>query len=169
MDWEDPDLWRWLWLLAAVVFALGELAIPTSFFLASFALGALAACLVAFLGGALALQWLAFVGISLALVLVLRPYSRRLDRQTASVATAGADRWVGKTATVLREIPGGVGDTGMVRLEREEWRAESRGGADIAAGALVRIVAVDGTRMIVEALGAGAPDASGPPPSPPTE
>lgn len=152
MDWESPELWRWLWLAAAVVFALGEMAIPTSFFLASFAFGALVAFVVAFVGVGLLAQWLLFVGISVASLLVLRPLSRRLDRDTESTATVGANRWVGKTARVIREIPEGPGETGAVRLEREEWRAGSADDAAIAPATLVRIVRVDGTRMIVEPL-----------------
>lgn len=162
MDWEDPDLWQWLWLAAAVVFLLGELAIYTSFFLASFALGAGVACALAFFDVGLGWQWLAFVGISGVAFLVLRPYSRMLDRETASVHTEGANRWVGKMATVVADIPPGPAETGLVRVEREQWRAESVGDRAIAAGTVVRVVRVDGTRMLVEPIepaepGSGAP------------
>jgi membrane protein implicated in regulation of membrane protease activity len=150
VDWEDPELWRWIWLVTFVVFALGELAIATTFFLASFALGALVACVAAFAGGSIGLQWTLFVGVSLLSLLVVRPYSKRLDRQTEGLHTEGSNRWVGKIATVIREIPSGVADTGLVRVEREEWRAESVGDVRIGPGERVKVVRVDGTRMIVE-------------------
>lgn len=155
--WEDPDLWRWLWLIAAAVFFMGEMAIPTSFFLVSFAVGALVACVLAFFGATLGIQWLAFVFVSLAALLVLRPYSRRLDRETEDVATFGANRWVGKTGTVISEIPPGPASTGLVRIEREEWRAESAGEAGIATGSLVQVIRVDGTRLIVTPTGGTGP------------
>ncbi|MCA1692731.1 MAG: GDSL-type esterase/lipase family protein [Actinobacteria bacterium] len=41
----------------------------------------------------------------------------------------GANRWVGRQAVVLRDIPASAGATGMVRLDREEWRAESAMGS----------------------------------------
>jgi inner membrane protein len=40
---------------------------------------------------------------------------------------------------------------GLVRIEREEWRAESVDGAAIPVGAAIRVVRVDGTRLIVKA------------------
>jgi membrane protein implicated in regulation of membrane protease activity len=164
MQWDDPDLWRWLWLSTAVVFALGEMAIPTSFFLASFALGAVIAAVVAFLGGALLLQWVLFVGVATSALLFLRPLSRRLDRDTADVANVGANRWVGKLATVINAVPDGPGETGLIRLEREEWRAESTGNYAIAPGTRVRVVRVDGTRMVVEPV-----EAPSVPPAPSTD
>src|SRR5690606_32047122 len=36
MDLDSADTWRWIWLVAAAVFALGELAVPGSFFMISF-------------------------------------------------------------------------------------------------------------------------------------
>jgi membrane protein implicated in regulation of membrane protease activity len=160
VEWDDPELWRWLWLLAAVVFTLGELAIYVNFFLASFAVGALVACVLAFFGVALPVQWVVFVVLSVLALAVLRPYSRRLDRATAGAYTEGANRWVGKVATVVSDIPAGPADTGLVRLEREQWRAESVGDRAIPAGTIVRVVRVDGTRMLVEPLEEAAPDQS---------
>ena len=40
MDSGDPEVWRWIWLIAAVVFGVGEMAVAGSFFLAPFAIGA---------------------------------------------------------------------------------------------------------------------------------
>jgi membrane protein implicated in regulation of membrane protease activity len=50
---------------------------------------------------------------------------------------------------VLSEIPAGVHATGLVRVEREEWRAESVDGSAIPAGTAVEVLRVDGTRLIV--------------------
>jgi membrane protein implicated in regulation of membrane protease activity len=159
MDWDTAETWRWIWLVAAVVFALGELAIPTSFFLVSFAVGAVLAALVAFLDVGLTAQWIVFVGVSGLSLLVMRPLARRVDRDTEPVATAGAHRWVNRVATVLSDIPGGSGETGLVRVEREQWRAESATGEPLGAGTTVKVVRVDGTRLVVEPL---SPAPSGP-------
>jgi membrane protein implicated in regulation of membrane protease activity len=150
MDWESADTWRWIWLVAAAVFALGELAIPTSFFLVSFTVGALAASATAFASGELTVQWVVFVGVSALSLLVIRPLARRIDRETEPVATSGAHRWVNRVATVLTDIPGGAGETGLVRIEREQWRAESNSDVALPAGTTVKVVRVDGTRLVVE-------------------
>ena len=148
MDLGSPDSWRWIWLVAAMVFAVGEIAVAGSFFLLPFAGGALAAAAVSFLGVSVALGWLAFVAVSAACSAVLWPLGRRLDRSSPNHAI-GANRWVGRQAYVLRDIPPGPGSTGLIRLDREEWRAESLVGTPIKAGSTVLISRVDGTRLVV--------------------
>ena len=147
MDFGSPETWRWVWLAAAAVFAVGEIAVAGSFFLLPFAAGALAAAVVAFLGGAVALEWLAFVVVSALGAAGLRPLARRLDQ--GPTHAIGANRWVGRQAYVLRDIPSGPGATGLIRLDREEWRAESLMGVPIQAGSTVLVSRVDGTRLVV--------------------
>ena len=46
----DPEAWRWIWLGAAALFVMGEIAMPGAFFLLPFGVGATAATIVAFAG-----------------------------------------------------------------------------------------------------------------------
>ena len=147
MDFSSPDTWRWIWLACAVVFPIGEIVVAGSFFLLPFAAGALVAAVIAFAGGSVALEWLAFVVVSAIGSAVLRPVARRLDQGPKHAI--GANRWVGREAYVLRDIPGGPGATGLIRLDREEWRAESLMGVPIPAGSTVLVSRVDGTRLMV--------------------
>ena len=151
MDLSSADTWRWIWLSAAVVFAVGEIAVAGSFFLLPFAGGALIAGTLAFLGASVAVSWLAFLIVSAAFSAVLWPLGKRLDRNAPSSAT-GANRWVGREGYVLRDIPGGRGDTGLIRLDREEWRAESLMGLPIKAGSVFMVSRGDGTRLVVVPL-----------------
>ena len=163
MDLNSPDTWRWIWLAAAVGFAVGEIAVAGSFFLLPFALGAAAGAVVNFAGGSVGLAWLAFVVISAACTAVLRPLARRLDRDAPKHGT-GADRWVGREAYVVRDIPAGAGGIGLIRLDREEWRAESDQGRPIKAGSTVLVNQVTGTRLIVSPVedpSTGLPDERG--------
>ena len=65
----------------AAVFALSELAVPGTFFMLSFAAGAAAAAISAFVGADVAMSWIVFVGgTALALALLL-PIARRFNRQ----------------------------------------------------------------------------------------
>lgn len=145
---DDPDLWRWLWLGTAAVFAVGEMASAGTFFLAPFALGAVVAAIIAFLGGELLPQWVAFVGVSLVTLAALRPLAHRFTSDSA-VEGIGSKRLIGEHATVLSEIPEGVSELGLIRVHREEWRAESVDGTAVPAGAKVRIVELRGTRVVV--------------------
>jgi membrane protein implicated in regulation of membrane protease activity len=150
---NDPDGWLWVWLLGALFFALGEIFTPVMFFLLPFAVGALGAGLLAALDVNLAAQWAVFVFGSLAAFFALRPVARRLDQQGHDEGI-GSRRLVGQDAMVLEDIPG-PGDIGLglVRVGREEWRAESTDGTPIPTGSQVRVADVRGTRVVVSSLG----------------
>lgn len=149
MDLDSADGWRWIWLIAAAVFALGELAVPGSFFMLSFAVGAIGAAIASFAGAAPGFSWAVFVVVSTGALAVLVPIGRRINRSQPGGPAVGAIRWEGRRAVVVEEIPSGVHNTGMVRIEREEWRAESADRSSIPAGSEVVVLRVDGTRVVV--------------------
>ncbi len=143
---DEPESWRWIWLGAAVVFGMGEMATPGAFFLAPFAVGAIVASALAFADVPLAGEWAAFVGISVVAFAGLRPLARRLDQDGASDGI-GSRRLIGREGTVLEGIE--PGHVGLVRVNREEWRAESADRATIPSGTAIRVTDVEGTRVIV--------------------
>ncbi len=49
----------------------------------------------------------------------------------------------------MSQIPAGPSATGMVRVGREEWGAESVDGTPLSEGTLVKIVEVVGTHVMV--------------------
>jgi membrane protein implicated in regulation of membrane protease activity len=147
---DSPEDWRWVWIIATAVFAIGELTSPGSFFMLPFAIGAFVATILAFLDVDVVVEWLVFVGVSLAVFAALRPVARRLNRSVDDTGV-GSRRLLGHSAVVLREIPAG-GDVGLVRVDREEWRAQSTDGSAIPIGTVVRVADVQGTRVIVAAV-----------------
>lgn len=153
-------------MAAAAGFAVSEIAVAGTFFFLPFAAGATAAAITAFLGAPVGLEWLAFLVVATIASAVLWPLGRRLDRSGHNQLGIGANRWVGREALVLRDIPSGPGSTGLIRLEREEWRAESLTGIAIPAGSTVLVSRVDGTRLVVLALDDPATRAVDPAPGP---
>ena len=147
---DSPEDWRWVWIIATAVFAIGELTSPGSFFMLPFAIGALVATALAFLDVDVVIQWLVFVGVSLAVLVALRPLAHRLNRSVDDTGI-GSRRLLGHAAVVRRDIPAG-GDVGLVRVDREEWRAQSTDGSAIPTGTAVRVADVQGTRVIVAAV-----------------
>ncbi|HJR25621.1 MAG TPA: NfeD family protein [Acidimicrobiales bacterium] len=143
---DDPEQWRWIWLVAAVGFGLGEMATPGSFFLAPFAVGAAVAAVLAFADVSVVLEWTAFVVVSVACLLALRPLARRLDRAGVTEGI-GSRRLIGRRGVVLDAIP--AGDLGTVRVDREEWRAMTADRAGLQAGSPVVITEVEGTKVVV--------------------
>lgn len=158
MDLDATETWRWIWLVAGVVFAAGEIVVAGTFFLLPFGIGAFAASAVAFATTSVTASWIVFIAVSVAAFATLVPLGRRLNARSGHTeAGVGAGRWVGRQGVVLVEIPGGAGETGLVRIDREEWRAESLGTDAIAAGSQITVVRVDGTRLVVDTAGQEAP------------
>lgn len=153
----DEEAWRWVWMVTAVVFTVGEMAVAGSFFLLPFAVGALAACIGAFAGANLFLQWVLFVGVSILSLAALYPLRRRFDANDSQDGI-GARRLIGQPGSVLQDIGAGPDGSGLVRVGREDWRAQSLDGSAIAAGAVVRIVEVRGTRVVVHPVSSPALD-----------
>ena len=136
-----------LWLIAAVVFAVGEIA-TLGFFLAPFAGGAALAALVSALGSGTAVTWAVFLVVSGVLLLALRPVARSHRRQPAQLRT-GTAALVGRTATVTERIANRE-NQGCVRLEGETWTARAYDEDEvIEAGTQVQVVEIRGATALV--------------------
>lgn len=134
-----------LWLIAAVILGVGEIA-TAAFLLAPFAGGALLAVLVAAVGGGAFAQWAAFLVSSVALLLALRPLARSHKRMPPMLRT-GTAALVGKAATVTERISA---DGGAVRLEGEVWSARPYDEDDVfEPGARVSVVEIRGATALV--------------------
>ena len=147
MNLNSPDTWRYIWLFMSIVFATGELVTPATFFFLPFAIGAGAAAGVSFLGMSVGLAWSVFLIVSIVAFVSLWRVGRRLERLDEEQEGVGATRWIGQEATVTKAIE--QDGMGTVRLEREEWRAESLTGTPIRKGSTVVITRLAGTRLVV--------------------
>jgi membrane protein implicated in regulation of membrane protease activity len=135
-----------LWLIAAGLFAAGELA-SVDFVLLMFAGGALGGMAVALLGGAVALQFVAFVLVSLTLMVVVRPIARRHLMEGTPQMLDGVDAVVGRTARVTQAVDR---HSGRIKLGADEWTARSQyHGEAFAIGETVRILKVEGATAVV--------------------
>jgi membrane protein implicated in regulation of membrane protease activity len=143
----EPESWQWLWLGATFVFAVGELLSPGSFVLLPFAIGALVATLCAFADVPVVVEWLVFLVVSGVALAGLRPLAQRLNK-AGDDDGIGSRRLLGQSAMVLRDIPG-HGELGLVRVGREDWRADSTNGTAIPTGTAVRVADVRGTHVVV--------------------
>ena len=136
-----PDL---IWLLLGAALIITEMVTP-SFFLIWFGIGALAAAGAAYLGAAAALQWCVFLVLSAVLVLCSRKFARRVS--SAGALKTNIDEYVGQTAVVLQRIDP-VANTGLIRVQKEEWRADAA--EVIEPGALVEVVGSEGVHLKVK-------------------
>jgi membrane protein implicated in regulation of membrane protease activity len=152
---ESPQTWALIWLVVAVVFALGELSMAGSFFLIPFAIGAAVAAILSIVGAPVPVGWAAFLVVSLGSFLALRPLSKRLDAEGTDKGV-GANRLIGESGQVIEAIAGG-GDLGLVRIGREKWRAEVADQSPLAIDTYIEVTEVRGTRVIVWPAGVALP------------
>lgn len=134
-----------LWMIAAGVLAVGEMA-TVSFFLGPIAIAAVLSAAVAFAGAGLAAQWLVFILGSLGSLLVLRPIARRHLRTPARIRT-GTAALVGGPATVVERVDR---NGGCVKIGGELWTARTYDEDDsFEPGARVAVMKIDGATALV--------------------
>lgn len=137
----------WLvWFALATLCVIGEI-FTTGFFLLWFGVGAAVSGILALLGVGPILQFAVFVVLSGILFASTRKLADRITgTQPPGV---GADRFVNKPGVVIVEIDPKK-NTGRVRVEYDEWRAESESGEVIHEGTLVFVTGIEGTHLIVQ-------------------
>jgi membrane protein implicated in regulation of membrane protease activity len=136
-----------IWLIAAVVFAVGEIA-TLGFFLAPFAGGAVVAAIVSAAGGGDLFSLIAFLLVSGVLLAALRPLARSHRRMPAQLRT-GTAALVGRSAMVTERISNDEG-TGCVKLEGETWTARAYDeDVVIESGRRVHVMEIRGATALV--------------------
>ncbi len=141
------------WLAAMVAFLLIEGATVT---LVStwFALGALAALLVALTGGGVGFQATVFVIVSAICLTALRPLVRK--HITPKITKTNVDAVIGSTGLVTVAVDN-ISAVGQVKLGSMEWTARSVSGEPIPQGTMVKVVKIEGVKAFVEPVEVSSP------------
>ena len=91
------------------------------------------------------LQIAVFVLVSLLLLALVRPAATRYLR--GNVVATNADRYIGAIAVVEQTIT--TARWGIVKVEGSSWSAASYEGERIEKGSRVKIVAIEGAKLLV--------------------
>ncbi|MEU6245717.1 MULTISPECIES: NfeD family protein [unclassified Streptomyces] len=141
---DDIGAWVW-WLVGAAALGI-PLVITAMPEFGMFAVGAVAAAVVAGLGFGVVIQVLTFVIVSVALIAVVRPIALRHDRQRPRLAT-GVDALKGKQAVVLERVDA---SGGRVKLAGEIWSARALDASRAyEVGQEVDVVDIEGATALV--------------------
>ena len=135
------------WLIAFILFVVGE-AVPVGLVSIWFAVGSLGALLTAALGGGLWLQIAVFLILSALSLMLLKPLSRKWMAGHKAART-NADRVIGETALVTEDIDNTMA-TGQVQVDGQIWTARSAHGVVIPAGSRVKVLSIQGVKVMVE-------------------
>ena len=137
----------WLvWVVAAVLLAVGEILTPGLFFLGPVALGAGVTAVIAAVGAPVWLQLIVFAGVSAASLAVLRPLARRHLHMPAAMRT-GTAALEGAHAVVLQRVDD---HGGRVRIGGEEWSARAFMPDQVMEpGTRVEVMKIEGATALV--------------------
>lgn len=138
-----------VWLGIALGAVLIELLTPTALISIWFTVGALVAALMVWLHMNVAIQCIVFVFVSVVAMLVVRPIATRYLR--GNVVPTNADRMIGQIARVTKEIR--EDQWGEVYVLSTYWSAVSFGHVTIEKGKKVKVLNIEGAKLIVEPLG----------------
>lgn len=138
-------IWIWIAVIAAAV--LVEVA---SMQLLSiwFAIGGVAALITSFITDNVIAQIIVFAVVSAVALALIFPVVRK-SMKKEHVKT-NADRYVGKLAVVTEEISN-IDAKGQVKVDNQIWSARSEDGSDLPVGTKVKVLRIEGVKLIVSA------------------
>ena len=134
-----------VWMIALVGLVIGE-AVTVGLTFIWFAVGALGALIVSALGASVWIQVAVFLGLSAVTLILVRPVAARLLKP--GISPTNADRILGQVALVTQAIDN-MAQTGQVRLAGQVWTARSESGEVIPERSKVRILRIEGVKVIV--------------------
>ncbi len=135
-----------IWIGAIVVFGIAE-AMTAGLVSIWFVIGSVAGLIAAICNGPLWLQITLFFVVSVLTLIATRPLVKKMVYKD-NVAT-NADRVLGNMARVTEAIDNTI-PTGAVYVDGKTWTARSTNGEVIAVSEMVRVVKMEGVKLIVE-------------------
>lgn len=137
-----------IWLLVLIAFAVGE-ALTVGLTSIWFAVGALGALITAGLGFGFWPQIIVFLVLSGVTLALVRPLAKKVLKPGYSATNA--DRVIGAVGLVTEEVDNMAGK-GLVNLSGQVWSARAQDEQNIPAGQEVRVLRIQGVKVIVEPL-----------------
>lgn len=139
------------WICAAVAAIVIELVTPTALVSIWFACGAVVACLLELVGAGLELQICAFAVVSLVTMVIVRPVATRYLR--GNIIATNADRMIHEVGLVTKDIT--AESWGEVKIKGALWSAVNIDSSVIPAGSKVKVMAIEGAKLIVREIDKG--------------
>jgi membrane protein implicated in regulation of membrane protease activity len=150
----EPEVMGLIWLVAAIFFVAGELALP-GFILLPFGVSAFIASIVGFAGAPIGIQWVIFIVGGIVLFVIMWKFFRQNLSEMPRLLGVGASRLVGLKGAVIDAIPAGSTGAGEVQIGTEIWPAETDDGSGLAVGMEIEVLKMRGTRVIVRPVSLG--------------
>ena len=132
------------WFIVAIIFGVGEL-MTTSLTLIWFSIGALISMVLSIFIESILMQVIIFAVISISLLVIATKYL--VDRDKNVKYNTNLQGIISQKAIVIKDIE--PYETGIVKLNGEEWTAISKDEVKIEKGKIVEVVEIEGVKLIV--------------------
>ena len=142
----SADMATTIWIAAIIIFGVAEAATAglTSIW---FVMGAVAGLIAAVCGGPIWLQVVLFFAVSIAALAFTRPLVAKWMKK--DIKPTNADRVLNATGRVTERIDNAL-PSGAVYIDGKTWTARSADGTVIEPDAAVRILRMEGVKLIVQ-------------------
>lgn len=132
------------WLILAIIFLVIE-AITVGLTTIWFAAGSFAGLLLSMAHAPIWLQFALFLAVSLCLLVFTRKIF--VEKLKTGSESTNAEALIGEIGQVMSEIK--PLETGQVRIKGQMWSAANKDEEHIAAGSFVKVIAIEGVKLIV--------------------
>ena len=113
-----------------------------------FAIGAVAALIANQLHASYIIQLIVFIIVSIICIMMVRPLASNYLR--GNIISTNADRAIGKKAVLIKEITNDA--WGEVKVNNVLWHCISVDNKPIAKGTTIKVLAIEGAKLIVERI-----------------
>lgn len=134
-----------IWLIFAGICLILELVTMGFFFMSFGVSAAICSILAYFFNIDPVYNFIIFIVLSIVFLILSRPFANYMHRGV-SEKLAASDRLIGEETVLLEGISGK--ESGFVSIHGDEWNVTSN--QDIARGERVKVVKIDGVKLVVE-------------------
>ncbi|NLA78734.1 MAG: NfeD family protein [Erysipelothrix sp.] len=139
---------QWIWIIVLVVALIVEVATAGTLVSIWFAIGSAVAYLSRLLNAPFFLQVIIFLVVSTIALLAIRPLASTYFR--GNIVATNADRIIGAQATLTKAIS--AKHWGEINMYGLVWSVVERDNRFLEAGTQVRVIAIEGAKLIVEEI-----------------
>ena len=139
--------WWTIWAVVAMVCLIMEMS-SGDFYITCFGIGALVALVVSIFAVPLWVQIIVFAVFSVLSIFFLRPHLVALIHRGGHERLSNAQAIIGRIGEVSETVR--AGGYGRVKLDGDDWKAQTDWADDLPVGAKVRIIGMDSIIVKVE-------------------
>lgn len=141
-------MYFWLWIIIFAISLIVEFLTAVQLVSIWFAIGAVVALIANQLHASYIIQLIVFIIVSIICILMVRPLASNYLR--GNIISTNADRAIGQKAVLLKEITNDA--WGEVKVNNVLWHCISADNKPIAKGTTIKVLAIEGAKLIVERI-----------------